>query len=499
MSRPRKRSIGGPSAGSPALLEPNFSTANHHRWGSFSLADLERAADRPGHGPSSSISSSTSGSTGSRTWIKLLRSKLHFPAVSIVACFVIALYLIAAALSGRPQYDVPGRGDVKLVTDPIIVPTPSEMLRHTTKKPAAAADAHGGYVDPLSLVFDDRHHASPQVVLVLALDPNSNLNYLERLIANRREYAKAHGYGLFSMFVTDFKDLYEDSQTQSLRWAALAVCREAMYAFPRASHFWYLDQDALVLDMGLDIMADIVAPRKLGPLMQRGVPVVRALPYVHTHQANEAKSAELIFTQDEVGMNPRSFVFKNTQTAVALLEQWQDPSYRHHQGFGRSTADALNHLVQWHPFFLGRMAVIPTRAIAAVAFVPEDPYISAQVRESILYKEGDQVAVFDCQQDYPNCSPLFDALWRVVEEKKQRRTVPAEAEVSVHPRFGMSAAAVAEPPATAGQAELPDTVVNSGFGPSDADLELQAPVGVAPDVLAGAVPLGSQSDAKQIV
>jgi mannan polymerase II complex MNN11 subunit len=271
-------------------------------------------------------------------------------------------------------------------------------------------------------------------VLILALDPATDLTHLERIIANRRQYAKARGYGVFSMSVDQFKHIYEDSVSHSSRWAMLPVCREAMHAFPNAKYFWYLDQDALILDMSLDIEKDIMAPRKLGPMMLRGIPVVRRLPYVHTYKNNDPKMVEFVFTQDEIGMNSRSFIFKNGDSAKALVDLWQDASFRHHDGFDRSDIDALNHLIQWHPFYLGRTAVIPTRKLAAVPDVTSE-HMSAEVATSLQYKDGDAVIVIECQQNVRGCSPFFEPFWKLVEEKTATDQIQSPSTISVHPRF----------------------------------------------------------------
>lgn len=250
-----------------------------------------------------------------------------------------------------------------------------------------------------AMVFKDST-PTPPLIIVLALNPEKyKQEYLERIIENRRKYALKHGLGLYVRYVTDFKDEWSTSFSGKSSWAKLPIMRAAFHAFPKAKHFWYLDHNAVIVNMDISILDQIIAPPSLTSIMLKDIPVVPNSQVVRTYKNTLAEKVHFIVTQDQFGLNPSSFIFANMdidkgEFAKAFLDYWNDPLSREYKSFDRSEASALNHILQWHPVFLSRSAVISPRRMAALTVVPNQAF-----SKSYTYVAGDFVAVLaNCQE-----------------------------------------------------------------------------------------------------
>lgn len=228
------------------------------------------------------------------------------------------------------------------------------------------------------------HDAPPKLIIVLALNPEAyKVEYLEKVLENRQRYAKLHGYGLYARYVTDFRDEWETAHTSDLNgkkswtWAKLSIMRAAMHAFPQSSHFWYLDHSAIITNMDIDVVEQVIAPSSLGSIMLRDVPVVYDSQDIRTYKHTDPNVVRFIITQDSMGLSTKSFIFCNLDTSSkgdvftkSLLDYWNDPLSRSYQGYNYAETSAINHIMQWHPAFLSRTAVIPARKIAGYSKLP---------------------------------------------------------------------------------------------------------------------------------
>lgn len=238
---------------------------------------------------------------------------------------------------------------------------------------------------------------TPPLIMVLALNPDKyKIDYLEKLIENRRKYAERYGHGLYVRYVNDFSEEWSESHEKKTSWAKLSIMRAAFHAFPNAKHFWYLDHNAFIANMDISIIDQIIAPPSLQSIMMRDVPILMQGPsVVRTYKNTSPENVKFIITQDYIGLNPSSFIIANFDTdkgefAKSFLDYWNDPLCRAYKNFDRADASALNHVMQWHPAFLARSAVISTRRMAANSVVPPE---GANLKKQLTYVPGDFVSV----------------------------------------------------------------------------------------------------------
>lgn len=255
---------------------------------------------------------------------------------------------------------------------------------------------------------------TPDVILVLALNPEQyKVEYMEKVIANREQYAKMHGYGLYVRYVTDFKAEYSASLTSSPSWAKLFIMRAALHAFPKAKHFWYLDHNAFIVKMEQNLVNSIIAPEALGPAMLRGTNLVSVSNVIRTYMNRAADEVQLIITQDAIGLNSVSFIFANVDIdgglfANSLLDFWNNPLSRSYMYFPNADSSALNHILQWHPTYLSRTAVVQPRLLAAYdRFSTNEPALAVNSLER-TYQENDFVVVVSSCESSSTMNCLMD-------------------------------------------------------------------------------------------
>lgn len=241
---------------------------------------------------------------------------------------------------------------------------------------------------------------SPAVVLVLSLNPEKlKQEYMEKVIDNRRKYAERHGYGLYVRYATDFKEQWAGSVSGKSSWAKLAITRAAIHAFPKAKHFWYLDHNGVIANMDVDIVEQIISPPALKSMMLRDIPVVQSSKVIRTYKNTPAEKVRFIVSQDDIGLSPSSFILCNNDLdqadfSKAFLDYWNDPLCHTYTAFDRSEASALNHVIQWHPVFLSRTAVIASRVLGAI-WAPTSVTVTPSD-----YQNGDFVAIV------PSCAEV---------------------------------------------------------------------------------------------
>ncbi|OAA67201.1 alpha-mannosyltransferase [Niveomyces insectorum RCEF 264] len=229
----------------------------------------------------------------------------------------------------------------------------------------------GGFVAPASegmfgadFVAATANHAPggkpPAVVLVTVYDEtNFHRAYLDTVRDNRRLYAEKHGYGTFSPKVG-----YYDLHGSPLSWTKVVAMRHALTLFPASTYFWYLDQNAFIMNMDLAVEKDVMAPAVLDAAMLKDFPVVPPDSIIHTFGHLRGQDVDFVLTQDYDGLSTASFVIRNGEWARFFFETWFDPLYRSYN-FQKAETHALEHIVQWHPTILSKMALVPQRKINA--------------------------------------------------------------------------------------------------------------------------------------
>lgn len=171
-----------------------------------------------------------------------------------------------------------------------------------------------------------REYAAP-VVMLLATPPvpesdKKGTAYLKKVIENREEYAHHHGY---KFIVKTLRRSSNNIQAKSTvdSWSRLYALREALEEYPDSEWFWYLDQDAIIMDPEISITGTILG--NLESNMLRDVPVVPPDSVIRTLKTGSSESMQFILSQDYSGLNTKSFLLRNSDFAKYLLEAWTEP------------------------------------------------------------------------------------------------------------------------------------------------------------------------------
>lgn len=181
--------------------------------------------------------------------------------------------------------------------------------------------------------------------------------------------------------------------------------RHAITKYPDCKYMWYLDQNAFIMNPSLKVEDYVMSASKLEANMLKDLPVVPPDSIIKTFSHIKGSDIEFVMTQDKEGLASGSFVIKNGEWAKFFLDTWFDPLYRSYN-FQKAETHALvcytllltsilhksvsssnryqEHIVQWHPTILSKLAIIPQHIINA--YSSND--FGAQ------YKDGDIAVVF---------------------------------------------------------------------------------------------------------
>ncbi|PVH89359.1 glycosyltransferase family 34 protein [Cadophora sp. DSE1049] len=201
---------------------------------------------------------------------------------------------------------------------------------------------------------------TPPVVIVTVLNPELySKEYLNNIKDNRIEYAKKHGYTTFFPTVADY-----DLGGSPASWSKVPAVRHALTKFPHTTYVWYLDQNSLIMNPDMTVEGEVMNPKKLESLMIRDQPVVPPDSVIKTFPHLKGANIDFVLTQDKDGLSQGSFIIRKGDWSKFFLDTWFDPLYRSYN-FQKADTHALEHIVQWHPTILSRLALVPQRALNA--------------------------------------------------------------------------------------------------------------------------------------
>ncbi|KAL0635347.1 putative alpha-1,6-mannosyltransferase mnn11 [Maublancomyces gigas] len=237
---------------------------------------------------------------------------------------------------------------------------------------------------------------APDTVLVLLVNRTGHsAEHVERVTENRRSYAEAHGYGLFIKSAADYP-----IGPVPAGWARIPALRHAIATFPYSTTFWLLDQDSIIMNPALSLEAHITSTDRLRSLMLRDVPIVPPESVIKTYRHVAAEKVQFILTQDADGLSPGSMIVKRGEWASYFLDTWYDPLFRFYN-FQNAEQHALEHIVQWHPTILTKLALVPQNIMNAY------PGTAAGA-----YKDGDFVIrLSGCDAPKRDCEKEFLTYW----------------------------------------------------------------------------------------
>ncbi|OJD14497.1 hypothetical protein AJ78_05147 [Emergomyces pasteurianus Ep9510] len=243
------------------------------------------------------------------------------------------------------------------------------------------------------------------IVIVTVLDDDElGDKYIQRIRQNREDYAKRHGYTNFFASTREYLPYLNNAPRT---WALVPALRHAYTLYPKASHFFHLSSHAVIMNPSLSLTSHILDNNRLESLMLKGKPVVPPDSVIKTYGHLAAKDVDLIISQDAENLCPGSFILRRTDWAQYFLDAWFDPLYRSYN-FAKAEIHALDHIIQWHPTLLAKLALIPQRTFNS--YTTESP---ALMPDS-LYNDGDFVVRFlGCDADKPvkTCEEQMETFW----------------------------------------------------------------------------------------
>ncbi|KAI9749460.1 MAG: hypothetical protein M4579_006862 [Chaenotheca gracillima] len=199
---------------------------------------------------------------------------------------------------------------------------------------------------------------TPSVVIVTPLDHKAySKEYLDKIQENRIYYAEQHGYKCFFPSVADY-----DLAGAPMGWARVPATRHAMTLNPHSTFFFHLSQNSLIMNPSLSIEDHVMSVSRLEEIMLRDKPVVPPDSVIKTFPHLRGENVDLVLTQDSEGLSQGSFILRQGDWSKFFLDTWFDPLYRAYN-FQKAEGHALEHVVQWHPTILAKLALVPQRLI----------------------------------------------------------------------------------------------------------------------------------------
>ncbi|KAI1117458.1 galactosyl transferase GMA12/MNN10 family-domain-containing protein [Nemania sp. NC0429] len=241
----------------------------------------------------------------------------------------------------------------------------------------------------------------PVVVVTVFDDKYDNTAYSQHIKDNRIQYAEKHGYGTFIAKAGDY-----DRSGAPASWSKVVAMRHAITKFPDCKYVWYLDQHALIMNPSSRLEEHVMGVQALEEMMLKDHSIVPPESIIKTFSHLRARDVNLVITQDKDGLSTNSLILRNGEWAKFFLDTWFDPLYRSYN-FQKAETHALEHIVQWHPTILSKLAIIPQRVINA--------YSTAD--HGAPYKDGDVAVVFtQClgsgPQSCANEAERYSQRWR---------------------------------------------------------------------------------------
>ncbi|CAK9438565.1 uncharacterized protein LODBEIA_P27890 [Lodderomyces beijingensis] len=256
----------------------------------------------------------------------------------------------------------------------------------------------------------------PDVVIVTAIDFNKySLDGLTKIVQNRVDYAYHQKYGVYvrwaAEFIPQLGSMGALNEEQKAKWVRLFCLQAARLAFPHTKWFWYLDENALLMDMSISIDKILLSPESLNKQMLRDQPLIPPHGLIKTYKSTKAEGIKLIVTQSDKMIETNSFFVKNDAFGKALIEIWSDPLYKNYPSFPHGPDSALTHMLQWHPFVLSKTAIVRAKLIAAshdTTTTTNNNNNNKNVAKSETYENGDLVAQWSSCKGSEECEAILN-------------------------------------------------------------------------------------------
>lgn len=234
---------------------------------------------------------------------------------------------------------------------------------------------------------------SPNVVIILAANEGGGVlkwkgpqewSVERSSIANKKAYAKRHGYGLTIKDMT-LKKKYSHEWRES--WERVDLIKQTMRQYPNSEWFWWTDLHTYIMEPQMSLEQHFLD--NLEDETYRTLKDINPL-YLpdDLYYVKYDSPIDLVITQDCGGFNLGSFLIRKSEWSEMLLDYWWDPTMyeQKHMEWEHNEQDALESLYSNQPWIRERTAFLPLRKInsfppGACAEYADDP--------KYFYKKGD--------------------------------------------------------------------------------------------------------------
>ncbi|RCK56708.1 putative alpha-1,6-mannosyltransferase MNN11 [Candida viswanathii] len=257
---------------------------------------------------------------------------------------------------------------------------------------------------------------SPELVIVTAVDFDKySLNALTKIVQNRVDYAHLQNYGVYVRWYQEFLPYFNEFDAlrdkEKSKWVRVFCMKAAMFAFPNAKWFWYLDQDALIMNMNTNLEDYMLKPSALNSVMLKDQSLIPPNGLIKTYKNAKAESVRFIFVQSNQKIETSSFLVKNDCIGKSMMDIWGDDLYLQYPNFPYGPDSALTHILQWHPFILSKTTIVPTKTIGA-------SHAFKDVGKTMVYEDGDLLAQWDDCHNPTECEGILDIYYNKLKKPK---------------------------------------------------------------------------------
>jgi hypothetical protein len=187
----------------------------------------------------------------------------------------------------------------------------------------------GAFDVPRDLMHDPMGPKPHEIVLLAASDGNGHNGGIKNILAdvtpNRQEYADLHGYHYVFINITKY-----DIGSARPVWAKLPAIVEAFNLYPSAKWVWWLDLDAIIMTPTVELTAHILSQNVLLDKMKKGAEMNKpggGRSGIFTLENPDISKIDIIFAQDQNGLNAGSFFIRRSEFSRMLIDLWSEPLF----------------------------------------------------------------------------------------------------------------------------------------------------------------------------
>ena len=127
--------------------------------------------------------------------------------------------------------------------------------------------------------------------------------------------------------------------------------RHAMTKYPHTKYFWFLEQNALIMNPFITVEGDIMDPNLLESVMIREQSIVPPDSVIKTFSHLRGANVDFVLTQDKEGLSQGSFILRRGDWAKFFLDTWFDPLYRSYNFQKADTHALVSFVLQFSKYF----------------------------------------------------------------------------------------------------------------------------------------------------